>query len=457
MEEELESMKKNEVWKLVERPSQGNIIDSKWIFKRKQENSGKTRFKARLVIRGFKDRNVYELKEVYAPVSRLSIVRSVLSIINKYGLEAAQLDVKTAFLDGEIKEDIYMEIPEGVTVPEKMKRQKVCKLQKALYGLKISPKKWYEKFEKVITNVGFKADDQESCLYVWREEGRFVIIVLYVDDMLIASNDERSLNEIKRKLMKNFEVTDLGEPKMFLGIEIKRDRTARTMTLTQEEYINKILTKFGFNDSKQTQTPMVTKKNSDHESEQKTKAIPYREAIGSLLYLTGTTRPDIAFAVGYLSRFQENPTLDNWEKIKRIFRYLNGTQKLGLKYQGKTTDLEAFSDASFADCEEAKSTGGYVLKLFGDTVAWKSKKQRCVALSTCEAEYVAMSNAFQEAIGLDLTLRRVLERSLLPITLKCDNTAAVTCATTSGQNRLRHITFITEHYVKECVKENHVK
>ena len=222
VKEEIDSMIQNEVWNLVDKTkiqSEGkraNIIDSKWVFRKKLEVDGSTRYKARLVIRGFKDKNKYDLKETYAPVSRLPVIRAVLAVINKYDLYACQLDVKTAFLNGSLEEEIYMEIPDGLEVDARTKNSKVCKLKKALYGLKVSPKKWNRRFTEEIRKLDLENDLHEPCLYTWRKDGKMAILVICVDDILAASNDEEKLEEIKKHLGKAFEMKDLGEPKCFL-------------------------------------------------------------------------------------------------------------------------------------------------------------------------------------------------------------------------------------------------
>jgi hypothetical protein len=450
-----------------------NLIDSRWVFKRKVFENNKTKFKARLVIRGFKDRNMYGLSETYAPVSRLPIVRAVLTIINKLNLFALQLDVTTAFLNSELgDEEIYMKIPDGYNCTEKVRREKVCRLKRALYGLKISPKKWNEKFTEVALTLGLVNDDREPCLFTSKKSGELVILLLYVDDMLVASDNESRLNEIKMGLSKAFKLSDMGEPNSFLGMKIVRDRVKRVMTITQGDYTRKILNRFGFSESKCHKTPIVVRSAERHEVRQQITEsenitdfdvdpncrinVPYREAVGSLLYLAGATRPDLAYAVNVLSRNQINPTVHDWGRVKRVFRYLNGTKDLGLRYVSDQSGLVAYSDASFADCEGSVSTCGYIIRLYGDTVAWRTCKQTYVALSTCEAEYIAMAETCREAVAFDLTLRRILNTSLFPIILYCDNTAAERCATTSGQNKLRHVTEIKRDYVRECVREKRI-
>lgn len=468
----MNSLGKNQVWRIVDRPQKlgngkkANVIDSRSVFKRKVEPDGSIRHKARLVIRGFKDKNIYELSETYAPVSRLPLVRVVIAIINKYDLEVCQLDVKTAFLNGIIDEEIYMEISEGVDKSLEVKKGKVCKLERALYGLKISPKKWNDRFTATGISLGLENSDLKPCLFTWKNDDKYLILLLYVDDILVTSNDKRKLNEVTTKLCQEFEMCVLGEPREFLSIAIKRDRKLGCIELTQEKYINKILTRFGFHESHPQRTPMMTTQAANRERKEREDDdvdntgpdsepvvnFPYREAMGSLLYLAGATRPDNSYAVNILSRHQNNPTEDDWKMVKRVFRYLRGTTRLGLTYLGKGTDVQAYSDASFAHCKGSLTTSGYVIKLFRDAIVWRTHKQPNMATSTCHAEYVSLSETSQAMLSIYNSLRLMVRENLLPMTLWCDNEASKSNAETSGGNKLRHILEIKEHYVKECVK-----
>ena len=462
------------MWILVDRSAaaklgrRANILDSKWVFKKKIDVDEKEKHKARLVIRGFKDRNVYDLSETYAPVSRLPLVRCVFSIINAYDLDVCQLDVTTAFLNGTIDEDMYMEIPEGDDNRDELKVTKVCKLKKSLYGLKISPKRWNIKFTEIALRIVLINDPDEPCLFRWREGDRFIMLLLYVDEILLAGNDKEKMQEVKTRLMKEFKMKYLGEPKLFLAIEIERNRKEGKIILKQESYLNKMLEKFGINGENvhKQYTPMVTRQvmnrqrrdekklKDERDVERSVRNVPYREAVGSLLYLSGSTRPDIAYATNVLSRHQVNPTNEDWQMILRVFRYLKGTKEMGLRYCGNRKDVQAYSDASFADCEKSISTCGFVIRLFDDTVMWRTRKQTYVALSMCHAEYVAMSMTCQELVALNRSIELILNKSFHPITLFCDNKAAETCTKMNGGNKLRHMTVVSEHYVKECVQRN---
>ena len=452
IEEELKAMYENEVWVLVDRPESEaeekklNIIDSKWVLKRKTGENNEIKHKARLVIRGFKDKKVYELKETYAPVSRLALVRTILAIVNKYDFELCQMDVKTAFLNGVLETEMYMEIPEGVEVDKETRKKKICKILKALYGLKISPKRWNARLNQKIRKLDLENDLHEPCLYTWRKLGKIVFVLVYVDDLLIGGNCLEKMNEVIKSLEKEFKMKNLGEPKIFLGMNIKRDRKNQIIQIDQSDYTENILERFNMKTCKPQNSPMESrqvqnrkhKNNSDFPSQIYTPKVPYREAIGSLLYLAGATRPDIAFSVNMLARRQVDPTADDWESVKRIFRYLRGTTNLGLTYRAKSDNLEAASDASFRDWNDSTSSSGYVISLYGDTIAWRSHKQSHVTTSTCEAEYLAMSDTCKELISLDKAIRNVTGKTYYPIKLWCDNMAAGKNTEMEGCHKLKN-------------------
>lgn len=258
-------------------------MDSKWVFKRKVSEKGLTICRARLVIRGFRDLNKYELSETYAPLSKLNTNRSLLVVINKYNLEVVQLDVKTAFLNGILNDNIYVEIPEGTEHNEKTRKIKIYKLSRAAYGLKVSPKKWNQKFNEEVNKMGMENDIHDPYLYTWRLDDKMVLMALYVDDIILASNNPEKLREIKDKLCKTFKMKDLGEPKVYLGMRVTRDRGNQIINFDQSEYTEKILERFGMKESKGQQTPMITRqvKNreiraSENSEENRVCNVPYR-------------------------------------------------------------------------------------------------------------------------------------------------------------------------------------
>ena len=233
-----------------------NIIDSRWVFKRKLDENGETKYKGRLDIRGFKDKNQYDLRETYAPVSRISLIRSFFSIANKYNYVIRQLDVETAFLYGDLTEDIYLEIPEGVQIDKDTRKRFVWKLNKSLYGLKISPKKWNDKFSSVMSKLEFESSDVDPCLFIKRNKDSLTLVILYVNDILLASPCDKLLTEVSTNLSKEFKIKDLGSPVEFLGVKIERDLQNKCIKLSQTKFIDKMLFRFGFDRCRPVNTPM---------------------------------------------------------------------------------------------------------------------------------------------------------------------------------------------------------
>ena len=245
---------------------------------------------------------------------------------------------------------------------------------------------------------------------------------------------------------------DLGEPQIYLGMKIERDRKNKIITITQSEYIEKILERFKMKECTPKDSPMVTsqvQKRKVKDTSDYTEQAPYREAIGSLLYLAGATRPDISYAVNILSRKQTNPSVEDWNDVKRLLRYLRGTSFLGLTYKAKTDTLEATTDASHRDWNDSSSTSGYLITLYGDTIAWRSHKQGQNTISTCHAEYLAMSEASRELISLDKAIREITGKTFYPITIWCDNTSANKNTQMEGSHKLKNF-----DYPVKTIQEN---
>ena len=433
MNEELESMKINQVWELVDLPTGRRAIGNKWVLKIKQKADGSIeRYKARLVAKGFTQQEGIDYEETFSPVVRFTSIRLILALVAGLDLELHQMDVKTAFLNGELDEEIYMDQPTGFV--KEGNEHKVCKLLKSIYGLKQSSRQWYFRFQEVVLSNGFTMIDEDNCVYTKRSKGQFIIMSLYVDDILIAGNDKQFVMEIKAWLSSNFEMKDMGEATYILGVKISRDRSRKLLSLSQETYIKKILERFSMQDCKSFDTPISkcdtlslemcpkTQKETDQ-----MKMVPYANAVGSLMYAMMCTRPDICHAVGMVSRYQSNPGQGHWKAVKRVLRYLKGTTDLALCYQGSDLQLEGYTDADWAgDLDERRSTSGFVFLLGNGAISWSSKKQTCIALSTMEAEFVAFSTAAQEAVWLRNFLDHLMDASDSgPVPINCDSQAAI--------------------------------
>ena len=387
-----------------------------------------------------------EFSEISSLESRLSTVRSVLSVAARDKLYLLQFDVSTAFLYGDLEEDIYMIQPEGCDDGS----GRVCHLKRSLYGLKQAPRCWNKKFNDFLTKEGFKSSFADPCLYIRNRNGRKLILVLYVDDGLIASSNKEDVEQFITDLKKSFQIS-CSEAKFYLGLEIAQEKDG--IKITQKGYIEKILKKFNMENANPVETPII-KSSQNNEPGKAESKFPYRSAVGALMYLMVGTRPDIAYAVGVASRSLENPTEDDIVKVKRIFRYLRGTVSHGIKYQADSVKgLEAYSDADHAgDLATRRSTTGVICCFAEGAVSWFSQRQASVSISTTEAEIVASSEAARELVWLkrlfaDLTQ---IDKTRLFV----DNEAAIKLAHNPEMHRrTKHIE--TRHfYVRECVQEN---
>ena len=435
MNEEYKSMQDNSVWELIPLPEGKKPIGCKWIFKTKRDSNGNVeRYKARLVAKGYTQKEGIDYKETFSPISSNDSLRIIMALVAHFNLELHQMDVKTAFLNGDIDETIYMVQPENFVLGDP--KNMVCKLRKSIYGLKQASRQWYHKFHQVILSFGFEMNTVDDCVYHKFSGSRHIFLVLYVDDILLATNDIGMLHETKKFLSKHFEMKDLGDASFVLGIQIHRDRSRGILGLSQKSYIDKVLKRFGLQDCKPGDTPVAKgdkfslkqcpKGSLEIQEMQK---IPYASAVGSLMYAQVCTRPDIAFIVGILGRYLSNPGLDHWKAAKRVMRYLKRTRNYMLTYRrSDQLEITGYSDSDFAGCQDSlRSTSGYVFLLAGGAVSWRSAKQGLTASSTMAAEFVAIHEASDQGIWLRnfVTGLQIVEGIERPLKLYCDNRSAV--------------------------------
>nr|GEY00211.1 retrovirus-related Pol polyprotein from transposon TNT 1-94 [Tanacetum cinerariifolium] len=384
------------------------LVSCKWLYKIKEgiEGDQKPRYKARLVAQGFTQRAGIDYNEVLSPVVRHTSIRVILSLIACKDYELEQLDVKMTFLHGNLEETIYMRQPPSF---EEGTGNKVCLLKKSLYGLKQSPRQWYKRFDVYMINNGFSHSSYDSCVY-FKEfaPGMYIYLLLYVDDMLITCKSKFEIKYTKGLMRKEFDMKELGPARKILGMKIVRDRSNRTLKVSQSGYVQKIL-------------------NNYRDVERMSK-VPYANVVGSLMYLMVCTRPDISYAVSIVSRYLANLGKNYWEAMKWILKYLKGTADVGLVYgrdQGNYIDVDGFVDADYAkDPNKGRSTTGYVFMVHGCVVSWKATPQHVVALSTTEAEYMALTEAVKESICLKRLLIK-LRVNLRSMVVNCDNQSAI--------------------------------
>ncbi|KAG8472381.1 hypothetical protein CXB51_035329 [Gossypium anomalum] len=459
MQEEMESLHKNKTWDLVKLPKGKKTVRCKWVFKKKEGTPGveEPKYKARLVAKGYSQVPGVDFTDVFSPVVKHSSIRALLGIVAMHDLELEQLDVKTAFLHGELEEDIYMQQPEGFRVSEK--EDYVCLLKKSLYGLKQSPRQWYKRFDSFMTSHDFKRSSFDSCVYFKKNnDGSFVYLLLYVDDMLIAAKDKGEIRKVKAQLSEEFEMKDLGPAKKILGMEILRDRKTSKLYLSQKGYIEKLLCRFNMRSAKPVSTPLAAhfrlssalSPQSDDEIEYMSH-VPYSSAVGSLMYAMVCSRPDLSYAVSAVSRYMVNLGKEHWKTVQWILRYLRGTTDVCLQF-GRTEDgVIGYVDADFAgDLDRRRSLTGYVFTIGGCAISWKATLQTTVALSTTEAEYMAITEACKEAIWLK-GLFSELNEDLQISTVFCDSQSAIFL--TKDQmfhERTKHID-VRYHFVRDII------
>ena len=455
MDEEMASLHSNSTWALEETPSGVKPIPVKWVFKIKRDSTGNIeRYKARLVAKGFMQVEGVDFNEVFAPVSKHTTLRALLALVAKEDLELHQLDVKTAFLNGELEEEIYMVQPPGY---EEGSSGISCHLQKALYGLRQAPRAWFARLKKELEGIGAAASEADPGFYFIIIKGETIYILVYVDDILIAGKAKESVNSVKSSLQAIFDIRDLGDAGTFIGMEIMRDRQAGSLKISQKRMASELVTKYGLNDSKIKDTPLSTNiklSKSDGVLLDKEK-FRYSELVGSLLYLSVCTRPDISQAVGALSRYMATPTEAHWQAAKAVVRYIAGTTDCGITFN-KRSGLLAYCDADFAgDLDSRRSTTGYVFTLSGGIISWSSRLQPTVAASTTEAEYMAAAAAVKEALWLRV-LMADFGKPIETLLINCDNQGAIRLLKNPiASARSKHIDVIY-HFARERVARKEV-
>lgn len=441
MAEELDSINSNETWDLVDLPAGRRAVGCKWVYKLKRDQNGEvTRYKARLVAQGFSQRYGTDYDEVFAPVVRQTTFRTLMSVAAKRRMVVKQYDVKTAFLHGNLEEEIFMKQPPGFAVAGM--ENKVCRLKKSLYGLKQAARSWNQRLNEVLEQAGFRRCESDPCLYRRKVHGRWCYVLVYVDDLIVASEDEQIIKPLEQALKRNFEISSLGDVQYYLGIEVLRDE-AGDFHLSQRKYIDEVVKSVGLEEARMSNIPLDTGYGKQTDN-----PIPlpdnkqYQKLVGQLLYIAVNTRPDIAAPIAILSRKITCPTQLDWTELKRMVRYLKGTinLKLRLSHHEDRSGLIGYADADWAeDRDDRKSNSGFVFKFNGGTISWACRKQTCVSLSTAEAEFVALSEASQEALWLQRLLADLGEDEPT-VTIHEDNQSCLKMLDSEKfSNRTKHI------------------
>lgn len=472
MDREIQSCLDNKTWTMVKRtdlPSDANVLPSMFVYKTKINSEGlSSEQKSRLVPKGYYQVKGHDVGETYASTGMYKTMRVGLSLAASLDLEIEQLDVPSAFLNADLEETVYMELPQGYT-----RDGYVVRLHKSLYGLRQAPRNWYLKCSSFIKSLGFTAAISDPCFFFKRSAtGKLIYIFLFVDDMqgFFDKSDHTEWIAIKQKLVHEYNVKDLGETKLFLGMKITRDRVNHTISLDQELYIVKMLERFGLSQCKPCSTPEVsgdysTIGNSTDGGDSPTDLKEYQALVGSLLYAALSTRLDISHCVRNLTSWMLNPTHRHLIAAQRVLRYLSGTRTHALTFGAASlashtahVPITAFADADWAGCKVSrKSVSGFVTKLNGDVVTWASKKQSVVAQSSCEAELYAESAAIQEVMWLNGLMAELGFDQSTHSVIYGDNQSTQTISKNGiKSDRTKHID-VKYHFITDCINKNQIK
>ena len=431
MDEEMQALTTKKTWILAPLPPGRKSIKCMFVYKCKPGYEGVApRRKVRFVAKGYSQLHGIDYTETFAPVVKMETFRLVVAFAAKQRLEISSLDVWVAFLNGDLQEEIYMDQPQGYIDHEKPDYK--CLLKKCIYGLKQAPRAWHEKFTPTLLEFGLTQSQSDPCLFVRRQQGELLIVIIYVDDTLVFFNKKSTFLDLTNHLKQFFEIRVLPATR-FLGIDIVRDPSNNRTILHQSDYATKLLEKFKMINCNAKSTPSdvnVKLSKSIQTQEVNSSSDPlfsrYREIIGGVMYLVVSTRPDMAQALNALARFCENPTKEHLTAAKHLLAYLKGTVQYGLCFDASQSEsLLGYADADFAgDLDGRKSTSGYIFTMCGGPVAWSSRLQRSISQSTTEAEFVSLNEATREAVWLKRILADLDHNLSEPIEIRCDNQGA---------------------------------
>lgn len=452
MSDEFDALLRQDTWELTPLPLSKSAIGCKWVYRVKRNPDGSiARHKARLVAKGYHQQEGIDFKETFSPVVKKPTVRIIFSLAAQFGWSLRQLDVKNAFLHGELSEEVYMQQPQGFIDPSRPHH--VCKLLKSLYGLKQAPRAWFECFTSHLLTLGFIASKVDSSLFVFRTATEVLYLLLYVDDIIITGPNTSLITQLVSQLQTRFDMTDLGDLTYFLGLEIKK--SVAGLHVSQTKYARDVLTRFGMASAKLCTTLIALKPSSDVGARySEVDSSCFRALVGALHYLT-FSRPDIAYSVSKLSQFMHTPHMSHLTAAKRVLRYISGTLTSGLLFRRGSSDslsLTAYSDSDWAgDLLDRRSTTGYVIFLGPNPVSWGAKKQSIVSRSSTEAEYRALASTSAELFWIRQILCDLGVFISTPHVLLCDNQSAIQLARNPVfHGRTKHIE-IDFHFVRERV------
>jgi hypothetical protein len=461
MESEIDNIESKGTWIETKLPEGRKAVGCKWVFKVKTDADGKVvKYKSRLVAQGFSQIPGIDYEETFAPVGRTTSLRLLLTVAATNDLEVRQADVEGAYLNGKLDVELYMAYPQGMT-PKK--GCNALRLVGSLYGLKQSGRTWWIELGKGLEALGFKRTESDWGLY-YRTKSKDrgpALLLAYVDDIVVAAETSREIDEVMKGLSLRWKITELGEISTILGMKVSRDRQARKVWLTQPAYIDKIVERFPGRGPTKTPLPSTKGRQAEDEGRDGISPIPltpYQEIVGCLQWVAGCTRPDVSFAASFLARQVARPTEHLWQMALGVVAYLSSTRTVGLTLGGEEQrPLEGWVDADWAGCQETRrSTTGWIIELNGSPIVWSSRRQATVSASTVEAEYIAITEAGREIMWLR-ELLETLGYSQPITTLRCDNQGAIALTKKpSSHPRTKHIA-IRHHQIREWAEQGMIQ
>ncbi|KAJ4778087.1 polyprotein [Rhynchospora pubera] len=453
MAKEIDALAVNQTWQLVPPPHDQKVIGCKWVFKIKRHSDGTIeRHKARLVAKGYHQQEGIDVFDTFSPVVRPTTVRLVLSLAVSSHWAIHQLDVQNAFLHGDLSERIYMTQPPGFI--DSNNPDHVCLLKKSIYGLKQSPRAWFQKLSTALVDFGFTASHYDPSLFFAHCKGHTIIVLIYVDDILITGSSQHLVTSCISQLHSRFAIKDLGLLHYFLGIAVTS--SSHGLHLSRSKYIKDILQRTNMMNAKLVATPIATGVQFlPGDSVFFSDPHLYKSTIGALQYVT-VTRPDLSYAINRLSQFMHAPTVNHWTAVKRVLRYLVGTLDQGLQfYTDSAKQLHAYTDNDWAGCQiDRRSTSGYCIFLGHNLLSWSAKKQHTVSRSSTEAEYRSLALTCTELLWIQFLLQELQVPFSTPPIMWCDNIGATfLAANLMFHSRTKHVE-IDFHFIREKVVQN---
>ena len=449
MMEELTSHDENGTWRPAVLPDGRKALTARWVFKLKYDGEGSVnRFKARLVARGFQQKEGIDYEETFSPAVKSDSYRVLFAIAAARGWDVHQYDFKTAFLNGDLLQSLFMKAPDGVPVP----KGHVLQLIKTLYGLKQAPRAWYDKLRQALIADGWRVLTSDSCVFA--HDSLELYLGVWVDDITLTGPDTKQFACFEQSIGQQFKLQALGPVTYYLGMNVKQDQDS--ITLSQSKYVKQILMSHKADNITQAHTPgalkALTKNDGIADAGFRTK---YQSIVGELIYLANGIRPDIAFAASYLARYASNPNQTHMDAALRVLSYLSSTIDKGVRYERGPLNVHAFSDSDHGGCEDGKSTGCYMIVIAGGLVAWKSKKQSTVAMSTEAAELIAAVEAAKTAVWVKMFINelRIPGVMIEQVPLYIDNNSALALTKNPVFHaKTKHLS-LRYHWIREVVNE----